>query len=268
MQPPPADAGGDFLGSDLSAGRNAASKFGQIFIQYGMNFLYRHRVTLGLCAVLLAVVFTFGVCFFALARTASSAHKMTVVIDAGHGGVDGGVVGTESGAKESDINLALSRTLQEAFEEVGFTVVQTRPTEAGLYGTATAGYKKRDMRERARIIHETAPALVVSVHQNFFSLSSRRGAQVFFRETNELSLALARAIQQSLNEMPECVKQTQALKGDYYILNCSDYPSVIVECGFLSNAEDEALLLTEEYRKKVAAAIVTGALAFLDTGAG
>lgn len=232
-----------------------------------MNFFYKHRVTFGLCAVLLAVAFTFGVCFFALARTATSARRMTVVIDAGHGGVDGGVVGIETGTKESDINLALARTLQTAFEEAGFTVVQTRPTEAGLYGAATAGYKKRDMQERARIINETAPALVVSVHQNFFSLRSRRGAQVFFRETNELSAALALRVQEELNAMPECVKKTQALKGDYYVLNCNDFPSVIVECGFLSNPEDEALLLTAEYRGKIAAAIVRGALAFLDTAA-
>ncbi len=230
-----------------------------------MNFFFRHRVALGFCAILLAVVFVFGVCFFALSRTAAETTRLVVVIDAGHGGVDGGVVGIETGTKESDINLSLSRILQSAFEDAGFYVVQTRPTEAGLYGAATNGYKKRDMQKRADIIRESVPALVISLHQNFFSMRSRRGAQVFFREDSERSAALARSIQTSLNTMPECVKQTDALKGDYYVLNCSDYPSVIVECGFLSNAEDEALLVTQVYQEKIAAAILSGSLSFLAT---
>ena len=115
-----------------------------------MNFLYRHRVIFGLTGIALAVIITFGVCFFALARTAAAnTQRLTIVIDAGHGGIDGGVVGRVSGVKESDINLSISRCLQKEFEQAGFRVVQTRPTEAGLYGTATAGYKKRDMQKRA-----------------------------------------------------------------------------------------------------------------------
>ncbi|MDE7158319.1 MAG: N-acetylmuramoyl-L-alanine amidase, partial [Clostridiales bacterium] len=211
-----------------------------------MRFFYRHRIVFGFICIVLALAVTFGICFFALGVTAGKSLRLTVVIDAGHGGVDGGVVGTTSGVKESDINLAVSRMLQTKFEEAGFRVVQTRSTEAGLYGSATSGYKKRDMKKRAQIITESNPVLVLSVHQNFFSLSSRRGAQVFFREDNEQSFTLACMIQTSLNSMPECVKQTSPLKGDYYILNCNDYPTVIVECGFLSNTEDEALLLSEE----------------------
>lgn len=231
-----------------------------------MNFFYKHRVALGFICILLAVTVTFGICFFALARTAAQAQRLTVVIDAGHGGVDGGVVGKTSGRKESDINLSISRYLQEEFEEAGFLVVQTRPTEAGLYGMATAGYKRRDMQKRAEIINSNSPALMISVHQNFFSLSSRRGAQVFFRENSENSRTLACSIQSALNNMPECVKKTDALKGDYYVLNCNDFPAVIVECGFLSNAEDEALLLSREYQKRLASVIKEGALSYLAAG--
>lgn len=216
---------------------------------------------------MLAVIFTFGICFFALSRTTAQAGRLTVVIDAGHGGIDGGVTGVKSGVKESDINLSVSRFLQKEFEEAGFLVVQTRPTEAGLYGAATAGFKKRDMKKRAEIIDSNSPALVISVHQNFFSLSSRRGAQVFFRENGENSRTLACAIQTSLNEMPECVRKSEPLKGDYFMLNCNELPAVIVECGFLSNAEDEKLLLSEAYQKKLAAAIKNGALAYLSAGA-
>lgn len=232
-----------------------------------MNFFYRHRVIFGLTGLALAVIFTFGVCFFALAKTAAAnTQRLTVVIDAGHGGVDGGVVGTVSGTKESDVNLAVSRYLQEEFEEAGFRVVQTRPTQAGLYGTATAGYKKRDMQKRAEIINQNSPVFVISVHQNFFSLPSRRGAQVFFREDSSSSKTLACAIQTAFNEMPETTRKFTALKGDYYVLNCSDYPSVIVECGFLSNPEDEALLISADYQKKVASVIADGALSYLACG--
>ncbi len=232
-----------------------------------MNFLYRHRVALGALLLGLALAVTFGICFFALSHTAANPVKLTVVIDAGHGGVDGGVVGTRTGVKESDVNLALARSLQKKFEEAGFTVVQTRPTEAGLYGAATAGFKRRDMEKRAQIIRESNPAAVISVHQNFFSQTSRRGAQVFYRADSDGGKTLACAIQKELNSMPECVKRSEALVGDYYVLNCTEVPAVIVECGFLSNPEDEALLVTENYRGRIAETILAGTLLFLSAGA-
>ena len=223
----------------------------------------RHRKWLAAAAIVLAIALTAGACLYVLAQTAAGSPRMTIVIDAGHGGIDGGVVGRETGVKESDLNLSLSRLLQTEFEEAGFLVVQTRPTEAGLYGMATAGYKRRDMERRAEIIRGSAPAAVISVHQNFFSLTSRRGAQVFFREGNELSRTLACSIQTALNRMPECVRTSEALAGDYYVLNCSGYASVIVECGFLSNPADEALLVTEAYGRRLAETICAGTLAFL-----
>lgn len=228
-------------------------------------FFARHRVLLGFLAIVCSIALTAGICLYALVQTAAGSVRLTIVIDAGHGGIDGGVVGRTTGIKESDLNLSVARYLQTEFEDAGFLVVQTRPTEAGLYGAATDGYKKRDMRRRAEIIADSAPAAVVSVHQNFFSLSSRRGAQVFFREDSASSHTLACAIQTALNSMPECVRTSEALRGDYYVLNCSDYPSVIVECGFLSNAEDEALLVSAEYQRRLAETICAGTLAFLAT---
>lgn len=227
------------------------------------GFFYRHRVLFSAAAIMLSISVTVGICLYALVQTAAESIRLTIVIDAGHGGIDGGVVGVTTKTKESDINLAIARLLQAEFEEAGFLVVQTRPTEAGLYGAATSGYKRRDMQKRAEVIAESRPAAVISVHQNSFPLSSRRGAQVFFRETSESSHTLACSIQTALNAMPECVRKNEALKGDYYVLNCSDYPSVIVECGFLTNAADEALLLTQEYRLRLAETICSGTLAYL-----
>ncbi|MGN0823099.1 MAG: N-acetylmuramoyl-L-alanine amidase [Candidatus Gallimonas sp.] len=232
-----------------------------------MKFFLRHRIAIGIVALILAVAFTTGTCCFALSRTTAQAQRLTVVIDAGHGGIDGGVTGVKSGVKESDVNLAVSRELQAVFEEAGITVVQTRLTEAGLYDAATPGYKKRDMRKRAEIIASAAPVLVISVHQNSFSLPTRRGAQVFYRADSERSATLANLIQNALNEMPECVRKSNPLTGDYFMLNCSEYPSVIVEGGFMTNAEDEALLLNAEYRKKLAKAIAEGALEFIASAA-
>jgi N-acetylmuramoyl-L-alanine amidase len=225
------------------------------------------RILVGVIAFILAIVVTVGMCCLALTRTTAQAQRLCVVIDAGHGGIDGGVTGVNSGVKESDINLAVSRYLQDDLEEAGIYVVQTRLTEAGLYGAATAGYKKRDMKKRAEIIQESSPSLVISIHQNSFSLPSRRGSQVFYRGDLPQSQTLALLIQTALNEMSECVRAYTPLVGDYYVLNCSDYPSVIVEGGFLTNPEDEKLLLTEEYQKKLAKTIAQGALAYLASAA-
>ncbi len=226
-----------------------------------------NKTALAFGSVFLAVAFTFIICFFALSRTAAEAHRLTVVIDAGHGGIDGGVSGSRTGVTESELNLSISRILQETLEDAGLAVVQTRLTDAGLYGTTAPGHKRRDMQKRAEIVNGASPALVISIHQNFFSSPSRRGAQVFFNGENEDSQTLACMVQDSLNGMPECVKKTKPLAGDYYILKCSEYPSVIVEGGFLSNPEDEALLSSEEYQKKLCAAIAEGALAFLASAA-
>ena len=225
-----------------------------------MNFLYRHRAAFGFFSLFLAVAVTFGFCFFALSKTTAESLRLTVVIDAGHGGIDGGVVGVNSGVKESVINLEISRMLQQEFEDAGFRVVLTRETEAGLYGAATTGYKKRDMKKREEIINASNPALVLSVHQNFFSLSSRRGAQVFFREDNEQSVSLACMIQSALNAMPECVRQSEPLKGDYYILNSSYYTAVLIEFGFLSNPNEEVELNTDEYMNRLIDAVVKGVM--------
>ena len=186
----------------------------------------------------------------------------TVVLDAGHGGVDPGVTGKETGVKESDINLAIVRELEKCFSDAGFAVVLTRTDEGGLYGLATDGFKRRDMQERARIIAQAKPDLVLSVHQNnFIADHTRRGGQCFFRPSDANGRALAESIQSSLNALGGY--DFSALAGDYYMLNCSPYPSAIVECGFLSNAEDEAMLCDAESRAQIARAIFAGTLAFL-----
>ena len=222
-------------------------------------------VALSALGVVLLVLFAFGTCFFALSRTASGASRPVVVLDAGHGGIDAGVTGALTGVRESDLNLAVVRILQEKFEGAGFETVLTRRSEAGLYGTTAPGHKKRDMAKRAEIIQKASPVLVLSIHMNAFSSPERRGAQAFYRLGLSSSKELACALQSALNAMPECVKRTSPVAGDYFILNCCDCPSAIVECGFLSNPADEELLVTQEYREKLASAILAGALTYLSS---
>lgn len=208
-------------------------------------------------AAALLLLLSFG---FSAVSAAEDTGYFTVVLDAGHGGVDPGV--TAGGVHESDINLLLVKELEKLFSDAGFRVVLTRKNAGGLYGLPTPGYKRRDMQERRRIILEAAPNAVISVHQNSFPAQpSRSGAQVFYKKGDDEALRLAGCIQRSLNGASG--RQYSALVGDYYMLNCTAYPSVIVECGFLSNAEERSRLCTASYRQQLARAIFGGVLAFL-----
>lgn len=218
-----------------------------------------------LIITVIAIIFSgaaLGLCAGALAATNSHDGERTIVIDAGHGGVDAGVSGVQSKIKESDINLAVAKRLKGYFSDAGFNVIMTRKNNGGLYGFPTDGFKARDMKKRRSIIEESGAEMVISIHQNFCSAPSRRGGQVFYDKNSQGSKLLAECIQSELNSMPECVKKTSALTGDYYMLKCTDSPSVIVECGFLSNVEDETLLSSPDYQGKIAYAIFKGAVSF------
>ena len=189
---------------------------------------------------------------------------MRIVLDAGHGGIDGGVTGVKSGEKESDINLCITMKLKDELESMGFEVTLTRKTQSGLYGTATKGFKRRDMEKRKEIIQQTSPALVISVHQNFYPSQTSRGGQVFFNKDSDDGKALAGAIQEKLNGLyaEQGVKARNIATGDYYMLNCTQAPSVIVECGFLSSPADDRLLNSASWQKKLAEKIASGVLAY------
>lgn len=194
---------------------------------------------------------------------ATPALSYTIAIDAGHGGIDGGAVGVKTGVAESDVNLAVALLTEEIFKRGGFNVVMTRSSAGGLYGIPAAGFKKRDMKKRAEIISEAAPAVVLSVHQNSCNSASRRGSMVYYAYGDNEGRALAASVCEGINEMPEKPRACVSLAGDFFILNTSPSPSVIIECGFLSNAEDEALLCDDGYREKLAYAIYSGVVNYL-----
>lgn len=226
------------------------------------HFLKKYFISAVAAAVCAALAV--GVCLYGLSVTVSAASDITVVLDAGHGGIDGGVSGKITGTPESEINLAIVKRLETYLERAGVNCVLTRKTDAGLYGVLSKGFKKRDMAARKEIIEKAKPAAVVSIHQNFYSSASQRGGQAFYSKDNENSRLLACAVQKWLNDVyGDVVKDRKALSGDYFMLNCTGYASVIAECGFLSNAEDEALLISEGFRDEVAYAIFTGIIEYL-----
>lgn len=189
---------------------------------------------------------------------ASPSDRFTVVIDAGHGGIDGGVSGITTGVKESELNLDIARKLKTKFDKSGAKTVMTRKTEAGLYGIYSKGFKRRDMLKRKQITLNAKADVFVSIHLNYYSSPSRRGAQVFYKIDEEKSKSLADIVQAELNGGKECERDYTALAGDYYVLNEADCAAILCECGFLSNAEDEKLLLTDEYRDEIAEKIFNG----------
>lgn len=191
----------------------------------------------------------------------------TVVLDAGHGGRDVGVVGVNSNVSEAEINLLITQTLKSKLEDLNVKVVLTRKNADGLYDENATNFKRSDMEKRKKIILDTAPNLVVSIHCNRFPSSERRGAQVFFNNFSDEGKKLASLVQKNLNtiNIDKINRGFSPLKGDYYILNCSKYPSCIVECGFLSNPDDDMLLNDENYRNMLADAILSGIMSYLSS---
>lgn len=219
----------------------------------------RKRVLLVILCVVL--VFCLAMAFFVVKNVSASKYIYTIVIDAGHGGNDGGSVGV-SGTVEKDINLQYAKTLEKMCREFGFLVVMTRTTDGGLYSPFAVNKKKDDMKKRKEIIERANPDVVVSIHMNSTTYSSSRGAQVFYNSENENSKNLAESIQKQFQDKLIKPRKT-AQSGDFFITSCTNFPSVIVECGFLSNREEEQLLLSSNYKTNVAYSILCGILAYL-----
>ncbi len=222
-------------------------------------FLTIRAKKVALCLLVCVIAVTLGVTVSMVARAAyiEPSNGLTVVLDAGHGGIDGGVVGVNTSTPEAEINLAITKSLKHFLSEKGYNVVLTRKNSDGLYGLFSKSKKLDDMKKRKEIIEEAKPDLMVSIHQNFFPRANQRGAQVFYAPGSEIGEEIANSMQKVLNANLEASKRSPQ-EGDYYILRCSEYPSILIECGFLSNAEDEKLLLQATYQEKVAYTIFCG----------
>jgi N-acetylmuramoyl-L-alanine amidase len=189
-------------------------------------------------------------------------RNYTVVIDPGHGGTDPGSIGYKTKVHEADLNLKLSLLLKTKLEKAGINVVMTRDSENAMLDGSGKKWKRKDMELRKHLIEKTRPNMVISLHQNSYTNHSLRGAQVFYDKTSDISKTIADYIQEQFKQnLDKSIKATSP--GDYFMLKCSAAPSVIVECGFLSNADEEKLLQTDEYQEKIIDSIYKGIVNFL-----
>ena len=193
---------------------------------------------------------------------------LTILVDPGHGGYDGGARARDSGVLEKQLNLDVSLQLEQALVSQGAEVILTRREDVDLTSEprpAGLTKKRQDMQARIDLATANQVDMVISVHMNEYRSRSESGPQVFYREGSDGGRLLAGCIQEALITALQPAKKRAALPGDYFILQL-DVPSVLVECGFISNAAEEKLLLTEDYQARVADAIAEGVVEFVRLG--
>lgn len=194
------------------------------------------------------------------AETMLPIASKVVILDAGHGGWDPGKTGT-TGDNEKNINLQIAKKLKQYLEQGGAVVYMTRNSDEAL------GEKKtEDMKERKNIVNESDGDIFISIHQNAFPKEAAKGAQVFYHKESEDGKRLAEEIQEALRECVDSENTRQAKENtNYYILKKTQIPSALVECGFLSNIEEERKLNTQQYQEQIAWAIYVGIMNYFET---
>ena len=188
----------------------------------------------------------------------------TVILDAGHGGEDGGASSAD-GMLEKDLNLALVLTMRDILAANGVEVILTRDTDTLLYDRNVnfEGRKKKlDADARLKIAKETADAVFVSIHMNTYPLPSCQGVQVWYSANNEASKEVATSVRNVTQELlqPENDREIKKSGSNVYILRHIECPAILIECGFLSSPEEAALLADASYRQQLALVLCMGIL--------
>jgi len=180
----------------------------------------------------------------------------TVILDPGHGGVDGGAVSC-TGVYESNLNLEIALRLNDLMHLLGINTVMIRESDCSVYtkGETIAQKKISDLKERVRIVNTTPNAILISIHQNHFTDERYSGAQVFFAPTDE-SQSLAKALQSTFVKTINPTSNRQIKKANgVYLMQHIQCPAVLIECGFLSNQNEEYKLRTKEYQQQICTVI-------------
>lgn len=202
-------------------------------------------------------------------RLAASAEegieRPQIVLDPGHGGADGGCVSV-NGTAEKGINLDIALTERDMLEVLGFEVMMTREDDRSVYDDGVEGLAKQkqsDMKNRLALF-DKCRGIAVSIHQNQFTDSRYSGAQVFYSRRNSGGERLASAVQRQFVSLlqPDNERETKAVDDELYLLDRTDTPAVMVECGFLSNPEEAAKLEDAGYRRQVAFAVMSGVMEY------
>lgn len=186
-----------------------------------------------------------------------------VVVDAGHGGSDPGKIGI-NGLEEKEVNLAIAQYVEELLKKEKIEVVMTREKDEMLSEDSGEKTKIGDMKMRVEQINKEKPLLTVSIHQNSYPQEEIKGAQVFYYTHSEEGKEAAEIMQESLLVLDDTNHRKAKANDTYYLLKRTESPTIIVECGFLTNTEEAGLLKQEEYQKKVAEAIVAGIKAYME----
>ena len=185
-----------------------------------------------------------------------------IIVDPGHGGFDPGKPGV-AGLDEKDLNLKISLLVRNYLENAGAIVIMTRTTDDDVDGMDGVKHKSKDMVQRKKL--SEGGDILVSIHQNSFTQSSVHGAQTFYNSKSEEGEALAKSIQRSVKEVADLDNRREAKSNtNYYVLKATDLPAVIVECGFLTNPEEEKKLNSESYQNQMALGIYLGILRYYE----
>ncbi len=191
--------------------------------------------------------------------------NITLVIDAGHGGEDGGAVGA-SGTLEKEINLSVAKKLEGMFKFLDVDVVMTRVDDRMLYFPEQLSRKKYyDLRNRKAIADKYENPVFISIHQNKFPISKYNGLQVYYSANNDSSQILAELVQNKTSEFlqPDNTRKIKSAGGSIYLMYNLECPAILIECGFLSNPAEEKLLQNQEYQKKLAFIIFSAVADYL-----
>ena len=219
-------------------------------------------------SIFLSIVFVFLICALCIclkrendssvsAQTRLLADK-TVVIDAGHGGEDGGALSL-SGAIESQLNLSIAQRLDLIFGLYGVNTTMLRNSDVSLHDSNASSIREKkvsDLHNRVKLIESLDDPVVISIHQNSFPDRKYRGAQVFYANGDE-SLPFAQITQDSLRKTldPQNNRKPAVIPKSVYLMNHITCKAILVECGFLSNPEEDILLQSPEYQIKLASSI-------------
>lgn len=189
----------------------------------------------------------------------------TIIIDAGHGGVDGGATSC-TGVLESQINLEIALVLNDLLKLLGYDTRMIRTMDCSVYteGETIAAKKVSDLKERVRIVNETENAVLLSIHQNTFPDNRYSGAQIFYGSSGD-SKALADAMQTAMIQTLNPGSRRTSKRADgIYLMEHIDCTGILIECGFLSNPAEEAMLRSKDYQKQLCCVIAATATNFLD----
>lgn len=187
----------------------------------------------------------------------------TIIVDAGHGGIDPGALTKDKKTKEKDVNLAIALKLRQLIESSGGLVILTREDDSSLYtedGNKTVRQKyNENLKNRKKIIKDSKADMFVSVHLNAFEQSKYYGAQTFYPKGKDESKELSKYVQQELKRVVDKTNDREVKpREDIYLLKENDIPSMLIECGFLSNEKESKLLNDEKYQDKIAWSIYVG----------